>query len=149
MKSNKTGIKTYRYWLIVAAYCGLSASSIGVCMNSMGVFFTPVSEALRLGEARSLFMQHYLLLAVGFGKSAYSHSYEKNTVKIHDYWNTIGGSFHLLMSISQNIWIFYILGALRGIGCAFFSILPITVIIGNWFVKKHGLVMELLFHLVD
>ena len=40
---NKNNIKP---WLVLVVCCGLAASSIGISINSSGVFYTPVSEDL-------------------------------------------------------------------------------------------------------
>ncbi|MCF2653084.1 hypothetical protein [Anaeromassilibacillus senegalensis] len=56
--------KTIRHWLTVIACCGLAASSIGICTNAMGVFYTPVSEALGVGRGD------------GFGKHGRQHPVE-------------------------------------------------------------------------
>lgn len=44
-----------------------------------------------------------------------------------------------LMGISSSLWMFYLLGILRGIGTGVFGIVPLTMIISNWFDQKHGL----------
>ena len=43
-------LKEKYHWLVLAACCGLAISSIGICCNSLGVFYTPVSEALGVGR---------------------------------------------------------------------------------------------------
>lgn len=40
---------------------------------------------------------------------------------------------------------FDVLGALTGLSSALFSIVPLTMIINNWFVKKHGLATSIVF----
>ena len=36
--------KSYKHWMIVFLMCCLAASSIGLCTNAIGVFYTPVSK---------------------------------------------------------------------------------------------------------
>ena len=36
--------KSYKHWMIVFFMCCLAASSIGLCTNAIGVFYTPVSK---------------------------------------------------------------------------------------------------------
>ena len=43
------------------------------------------------------------------------------------------------MGFVKTLPMFYILGALRGMSTALFSSVPLTMIINNWFVEKHGL----------
>ena len=47
------------------------------------------------------------------------------------------------MSYCTSVYPFYILGILRGIGVGIYGMVPITVIITNWFDKKHGLATSL------
>ena len=49
----------------------------------------------------------------------------------------------VLMGFSHQLWQFYVLGAIRGIGLNFFSMLVLTMIINYWFVEKHGLATSL------
>ena len=38
----------FKPWYVLVVCCGLAASSIGISINSSGVFYTPVSESLGL-----------------------------------------------------------------------------------------------------
>ena len=40
--------KSYKHWKIVFLMCCLAASSIGLCTNAIGVFYTPVSKSLHV-----------------------------------------------------------------------------------------------------
>lgn len=40
------------------------------------------------------------------------------------------------MSYSTSVYLFYILGVLRGIGVGIYGMVPITVVITNWFDQK-------------
>lgn len=40
--------KSYKHWMIVFLMCCLAASSIGLCTNAIGVFYTPVSKSLHV-----------------------------------------------------------------------------------------------------
>ena len=52
--------KSSKHWLVLIVCCGLAASSIGVSINSSGVFYTPVSTSL--GIMRGTFsIKGYLL----------------------------------------------------------------------------------------
>lgn len=54
------------HWLLVVLLCGMAASAIGVCMNCVGIFYTPVSDSL--GVLRGSFALHATLsqLATSF-----------------------------------------------------------------------------------
>ena len=63
-----------KHWIVLAVCCGLAASSIGVSINSSGVFYTPVSESL--GIMRGTFSMHMtifsLVTAMGDASSSWS-----------------------------------------------------------------------------
>ena len=40
--------KSYKHWMIVFFMCCLAASSIGLCTNAIGVFYTPVAKSLKV-----------------------------------------------------------------------------------------------------
>ena len=37
-----------KHWLVLVCCCGLAAASIGISINSSGVFYTPVSKNLHM-----------------------------------------------------------------------------------------------------
>lgn len=43
------------------------------------------------------------------------------------------------------IYVFYLLGAIRGFSTGLFSIVPLTIIINGWFKKHHGLATSIVF----
>lgn len=51
--------KSYKHWIIVLLMCCLAASSIGLCTNAIGVFYTPVSQSLKV--LKSTFALHATL----------------------------------------------------------------------------------------
>lgn len=132
--------KSYKHWIIVFLMCCLSASSIGLCTNSIGVFYTPVSQSLDI--LRGTFAMHATLssLATAFTSlfmAKIMHQYRYKIILL------IGVLFTslstLLMAYSRSVWVFYILGIIRGIGIGIYGMVPLTVIITNWFTEKHGL----------
>lgn len=60
----KLNNKSYKHWVVVALMCSLSASSIGLCTNSIGVFYTPVSESLKVLKGTFAFHDTLSSLAI-------------------------------------------------------------------------------------
>lgn len=60
----KLNNKSYKHWVVVALMCSLSASSIGLCTNSIGVFYTPVSESLKVLKGTFAFQDTLSSLAI-------------------------------------------------------------------------------------
>ena len=138
---NKTTIKP---WLVLVVCCGLAAVSMGILCNSIGVFYTPVAEDL--GVLKGSFTLHVTITSIvaSFVALMIPKVLEKIDYKIILIAATaVCAASAFLMGLSTKLWHFYVLGALRGIGLNFMSLIPITMIIGNWFTKSNGLATSL------
>ncbi len=132
--------KTLPYILTVAACSGLAASSIGICTNAMGIFYTPVSE--ELGVGRGAFALHATIaqLVSGFITPLVARLLPKYPLRPLLLCSVLPTCLSTaLMAFAQNMPSFYILGFFRGIGMGFFSLMPVTAILNNWFHARHGL----------
>lgn len=136
--------KSYKHWMIVFLMCCLAASSIGLCTNAIGVFYTPVSKSLHV--LKGTFAMHATLstLITALTSLKMSKIIKKyNYKKILFIGSLLSSISTWMMSYSQSVYLFYILGVLRGIGVGIGGMVPITVIITNWFDEKHGLATSL------
>lgn len=124
--------------------CCLAASSIGLCTNAIGVFYTPVSKSLHI--LKGTFAMHATLstLITALTSLKMSKLIRKyNYKKILLIGVLLSSVSTWMMSYSRSVYLFYILGILRGIGVGIGGMVPITVIITNWFDEKHGLATSL------
>ena len=128
------------HWVLVALLCGMAASAIGVCMNCVGIFYTPVSDSL--GVLRGSFAMHATISQLATSLAALI------VPKLMDRFPykrlLLGGVAAavlstIAMAYSRELWQFYLLGLLRGLGVGLFSTVPITIILTNWFHKSHGI----------
>lgn len=132
--------KSYKHWMIVFLMCCLAASSIGLCTNAIGVFYTPVSKSLHV--LKGTFVMHATLSTLTTALTSLKMS---KIIKKYNYKKILLIGVLLssvstwMMSYSRSVYLFYILGILRGIGVGIGGMVPITVIITNWFDEKHGL----------
>lgn len=134
--------KTTLHWLTVAASCGLFASSIGICTNSMAVFYGPVSEALGVGRGTFALSITISALVSGFFSPVVAKWMGSHPLRPMLLFGVLlNAAVTLSMAWAGNIWLFYGLGVLRGIGMSCFSLMPVTTIIGSWFETRHGLAM--------
>lgn len=136
--------KSYKHWMIVFFMCCLAASSIGLCTNAIGVFYTPVSKSLHV--LKGTFAMHATLstLITSLTSLKMSKLIRKyNYKKILLIGVLLSSVSTWMMSYSRSVYLFYILGILRGIGVGIGGMVPITVIITNWFDEKHGLATSL------
>lgn len=138
-------MKIHKSWFIMLTCAGLAASCLGVIGNCYGAFYNPVSNGL--GVLKGSFTLHVTIqsLVAAFtsltaGKVLYKTKNFKLTILLGSF-TTCFATF--LMSYANELWQFYILGFIRGLGYSFFGIIPITIILGNWFSKKTGLATSL------
>ena len=135
-----------KHWLVLVCCCGLAAASIGISINSSGVFYTPVSKNLHM--LRGTFSMHMTLfsLATAMMSLFVPKIYEKFAFKkVLTFSVVIAVLSTASMVLGKNALTFYILGAVRGMSTSLFSIVPITIIINGWFEKKHGLATSIAF----
>lgn len=128
------------YWLLTMVLCGMAASSIGVGINCVGIFYTPVSDSL--GILRGSFAIHATLSQGAI--SVMALLLPRLMARFHYKALLLVGVILAVfatgaMSFSSQLWEFYLLGILRGLGVGLFSTVPITMILTNWFHKSHGL----------
>jgi len=120
------------------------AAHAGIINNVIGVFYTPVSESL--GILRGSFALHQTITAIAVGVVSLIVPN-----MIHRFgWKlslTVGVIFSFIgtagMAFTESLIIFYLLGALRGMGGAFFGLVPMTMLINNWFVEKNGMAISI------
>lgn len=134
----KTGSRPYL--LVLLCCCLMAASSIGIYTNSVGVFYTRVSADLGVG--RGAFALHATLcsLVIGFLCPLTARLMKKVPFRLLIIaGSALSAGTTALMALARSVWVFYVLGILRGIGMTTFSLMPVTTLINNWFKEKHGL----------
>lgn len=138
--------KSQKHWIVLVVCCGLAASSIGISINSSGVFYTPVSESL--GIMRGTFSMHMTIFSL---VTALCSLFVPKIMKKIQFKLLLSTSVMIavistgFMACVTSVPFFYFLGAIRGMSTAMFSIVPLTIIINNWFEKKHGLATSIVF----
>lgn len=138
--------KSYKHFIVLALCCGLAASSIGISINSSGVFYTPVSDSLHI--MRGAFSMHMTIfsLATALGALLCPKLIEKIDYKKLLFMSVVIAVISTgAMAFCHTLIGFYVLGAIRGLSTSMFSIVPLTMIINHWFVKKHGFATSLVF----
>ena len=135
--NNKNRLK---YLLVLVSCCLMAASSVGVFTNSVGVFYSKVSEDLQIGRGSFAFHATLCSLVMGFLCPVMAKLMKRFRFRpLMIAGSLLSAGATALMSIAGNVWTFYILGAIRGIGMTTFSLMAVTTLITNWFKEKHGL----------
>ena len=128
------------HWLIVAACCGMAISSIGIVTNCMGVFYKPVSEALGVGRGSVALFNTIVHLTTGFTIPIIANLMRKLPLKPILLTGSIlisGGI--ALLSVANQVWIFYVVAPFVGIGAAATSSVAILTVLNSWFDLKYGM----------
>lgn len=135
--------RTNKHWLIVLIACGMAGSSLGINMNVMGVFFQPVAEDLGILTGSFAFHSTLAAFSLSFISLFIPRILEHISFKKMILFGSIMASLSsIAMAFTTQVWLFYILGTLRGIGSGLFAIIPYTILINQWFDKKNGLMLS-------
>lgn len=135
-----------KHWLVLIAACAMSASSFGISLNVIGVFYTPVAESL--GVYRGTFAVHATLssLALAIVTLYFSQLLNRFGWKpLLTFGVLLASLSTAAMAFTTQMWVFYILGTLRGLGAGLFAAVPVSLVINNWFEEKKGLAMSIAF----
>ncbi len=131
-------------WVILSM-CGLAAASMGISVNSMGVFYEPVANAIGVsvgtfGSSTTVFM-----LSMAFTSLIAPKIYKKLDIKTIlriGVILTVASTF--LMAFSSSMIHFMLLGVVRGIGVVFISMITIMSIVNNWIYKNKGVITSII-----
>lgn len=131
---------TFRHWATLAACCGIAASTIGMLTNPIGVFYTPVAAALGVGRGTFALHTSLCTLLAGFLSPFAAKMMKKVPVRLLlTFGIVLACGSTALMAFATNVWAFYGLGLVKGVGFAFCTLMPVTAIIGNWFEARRGM----------
>ncbi|MCF0258972.1 MAG: MFS transporter [Erysipelotrichaceae bacterium] len=133
-------------WWILAACCGLSSASIGITINTSGVFYTAVCDDL--GLLRGNFAMHatLLLAANAVFSLVVPKLYEKfKPMLVLRICVLSGCALTALMAWGSSELYFNIIGILRGITTCCFSFILLTMVLNAWFHAKNGLATSICF----
>ena len=135
----------YGWWIVVGSFF-LNFAGIGIIMNSMGIFIKPVSESL--GFTRGGFTLYFTIAALSMMVMApvMGKLLERYDIRlIMAICTTMMSVSFALFSQCRTLMQFYILALFLGIGSAGSHIIPVSMMITNWFVEKRGLAMGIVF----
>ncbi len=135
----------YGWWIVAGAFF-LNFAGIGIIMNSMGVFIKPVSESLNF--TRGGFTLYFTIAALAMMVMApvMGKLFERYDIRIiMTICTTMMAVSFALFSQCRTLMQFYILALFLGIGSAGSHIIPVSMMITNWFIDKRGLAMGIVF----
>lgn len=142
MMQNKTTVK--KHWFVLSVVCLMYAGTQGLGANTLGIYYMPVSE--KLGILHGHFAMNVTISA--FVTGIFSLFVPVLLDKIS--WKKMIGVGILCcaiglfgMGLTQKVWVFNILGLLRGVGIALTTMVAGAAIINQWFEERNGLAISL------
>lgn len=135
----------YGWWILVGAFI-LNFSSLGILVNTLGVFVRPVTESL--GFTRGSFMVYFSIGAISMMIMApiIGKLLERYDIRIiMTISATVMATAYTLLSQCRTLPQFYLAGFFLGIGGAGTNVIPTSWMVTNWFIEKRGLAMGIIF----
>jgi len=133
-------VNTKKHWIVLAALSFLAMSSLGLVINVSGVFLSPISESLGILRG-DISMHSTLTQFAGAIVGIFIPKLMKNfhIKKILFAGIALSAGSSILLGFANSLWMFNILGTVRGIGFGMSALVPLTIIINQWFLIHNGL----------
>ncbi|KAA9217480.1 MFS transporter [Aerococcus loyolae] len=135
-----------KYLILTIIMAFTVAGSVGLNINSVGVFLGPVSKDLNV--MTGTFAIHATLISFGTAFAAFAvpgvlkrFSFKKVLIVS----TLVTALSTMAMGFSNAMWQFYILAFTRGVFAAVYGIVPLQLLINNWYKAKHGTVSSVVF----
>lgn len=135
-----------KYLQVLISMCGITAAVLGLLTNVAGVFFTPIANDFGIGKGSvSLTMTiSNLSFALG-GMAVMKFLNEKIFKKIMFAGMVTFAGCTALMSLASNVYILYVLNAVRGFMAGASGVVLATIVINNWFLSNTSLITSIAF----
>lgn len=136
----------FKGWYVVIAGLVVMTVVYAIVNNCISLFIKPVSE--NLGISRSAFSYYYTVMTFAMMFVALLMGVLTSKFKLK-YIILVGciccGLGFLLYSRATSLSMFYLISILTGLGLGMATLSPMAVLVNNWFIKKKGLAMGLVF----
>lgn len=131
---------TIRHILILFSSCIFAGTAVGITGNCMGQFVTPLSNALKQPVGTVTIFITLTFLSSAFLGPIIVKVMNKGYMKLIMSMGIIvnAGCFYWFAAI-KNIYMLYVAAIILGMANICFNLVPVTVILNNWFYKKIGL----------
>ena len=130
--------------MLIVSLCGLLAASVGVCMNSMGIFYTPVSNSLQVKQGTFALYTTISTFSVGMFQVVVPQRIRTDLFKKILIGGILLASVSVFgMSLAGNVYMFYVLAVLMGLGTSCFQTVVITSILNKSITENLGSVTGL------
>ena len=129
-------------WVVAAACFLMVFVCLGFCSSNKSIYVKAITDAT--GISRSLFsindtVRFVVCAIVNIFFGTLIQKFGPKKLMLAGFVSLIGSM--LLYSVANDILLFYLGGALLGIGTSFTTTATVGYIVGNWFTKNRGTVM--------
>lgn len=138
--------KSIKHWMVLAAASLMMGSAFGINININGIFLAPLSESLNRPIGDISFFITLISMGLAFASFVITPVFERYNFKTVVLVSTIISCIAMaLMGMAPNVFILYILAAIRGFSSSFFGPVASQYLINNWFKEKHGMATSIVF----
>ena len=143
INNNKT---KFSGWSIAFVGFILMSTMYTIAINCTGLFVKPISESLNVSRSQVSLIPTIMTLAFAILSPLVGKLIHKYGIKVVMMAGTLLVSFGMIgYSFSTNIYLIYLLSIIMGIGLSFCTLIPINILINNWFIEKKGLITGIVF----
>ncbi len=129
------------YIMVAIALCGLMGSSVGVGLNTAGLFFTSVSNGLGISRGAISFTYTIVSLVSALTAMVLPKILNTKTFKPIVFMGSlmlVGGT--ALQAICYSTITLYLFNLIRGIGLGLLHFVMVTFVLNNWFKAKYSVI---------
>jgi MFS family permease len=134
-------------WIIVAAGFIIMGAGLGIVYNVSSLFVNPISEELGFSrsQANAFFTIRAICQVIAFllAKKIYQKIRIRRLMQVVTV--TLILSFFSYSLMNDNVLIFYLITFVSSMSVSLLTILPLSIIISNWFAEKRGFAVGIAF----
>ncbi|MBR0139824.1 MAG: MFS transporter [Firmicutes bacterium] len=127
------GMSGKQFWILVKC-CICIGCSVGLISNCIGIFYTPMSQALGTGRGQIAVISTIISMSAGFFGQVAARlvkKYRMNIVMSLGVLLTVAGFF--VLSLSEKLPVLYAMAVFIGIGDICFKNLTVAIVLRSWF----------------
>lgn len=133
-------------WFIALTGFVLMSSMYTISINCIGLFIKPISESLNASRSQVSLIPTIMTLSFAVFSPFVGKIINKVGIRQIMLLGALLVGFGMIgYSFANNIYILYILSIGMGFGLSFCTLIPINILLNNWFISKKGLVTGLVF----
>ena len=131
--------KIFYGWIVATACMLVMATAVGIVNNCFGLFIVPACEEMgytrqAMGMTQTMFALGYMIVAL-FSGAIYK---ENRLKKMMILGAVVMCASYALFSVAKSLAVFYIVGLVCCMAKAMIDLVPMSLIMNNWFNEKRG-----------